>query len=233
MKDRYITDNLHLMRDVIDLALYDKNINMGILSLNQEKAFDRIDHKFLFSVMKALGFGDTYNSMVKLLYKDASCMIKMAGGLSVPVKEEKGIRQGCPLSGQLNVLSIEPPLCKLRRELMGLKIDPKSNVNIKVSAYADDITVIIRNDKDVQILERTLECYNKASSGKVNWEKSDTLWCGEDNKKPLLPGRLQWKSSGFKYLGVFLGREDYRRQNWEGLVEKVCARLSRWQWLLP
>lgn len=117
---------------------------------------------------------------------------------------------------------------------MGLKIDPKSNVNIKVSAYADDITVIIRNDdKDVQILERTLECYNKASSGKVNRKKSDTLWCGEDNKKPLLPGRLHWKSSGFKYLGVFLGREDYRKQNWEGLVEKVCARLSRWQWLLP
>lgn len=88
---------------------------MGILSLDQEKAFDRIDHKFLFSVMKAFGFGDAFISMVKLLYKDATCMIKMVGGFSVPVKVEMGIRQGCPLSGQLYVLAIDPLLCKLRR----------------------------------------------------------------------------------------------------------------------
>ncbi len=33
--------------------------------------------------------------------------------------------------------------------------------------------------------------------------------------------------------GFFLGTDDFRKQNWEGLVEKVCARLSRWKWLLP
>lgn len=31
---------------------------------------------------------------------------------------------------------------------------------------------------------------------------------------------------------MFLGSEEYRKQNWEGLVEKTCARLSRWKWLL-
>ncbi len=33
--------------------------------------------------------------------------------------------------------------------------------------------------------------------------------------------------------GVFLGTNEYRKQNWEGLLEKVRARLSHWKWLLP
>lgn len=35
---------------------------------------------------------------------------------------------------------------------------------------------------------------------------------------------------GFQYLRVSLGTDEYKEQNWEGQVEKVCARLSLWQW---
>ncbi len=110
IKDRCISDNLHLVRDVIDYA-FKNNIDMGLLSLDQEKAFDRVDHQFLFRVLKAFGFGDTFVAMIKLLYNDATCMVKMSGGLSVPVRVQRGIRQGCPLSGQLYSLVIEPLLC--------------------------------------------------------------------------------------------------------------------------
>ncbi len=34
-------------------------------------------------------------------------------------------------------------------------------------------------------------------------------------------------------LGVFLGSNDYQNLNWEGIVEKVCSKLSKWKWLLP
>ncbi len=59
------------------------------------------------------------------------------------------------------------------------------------------------------------------------------MWCGKDSKGPLLPGGLKWGRAGLKYLGVFLGTDEYKKQNWEGLMEKVCARLSHWHWLLP
>ncbi len=32
---------------------------------------------------------------------------------------------------------------------------------------------------------------------------------------------------------MFLGTEEFKKKNWEGLLEKVCAKLSRWNWLLP
>lgn len=48
--DRSMLDNLFLMRDVFDICkLY--NINVGIVSIDQEKAFDRVDHAFLFSTL--------------------------------------------------------------------------------------------------------------------------------------------------------------------------------------
>ncbi len=86
-------------------------------------------------------------------------------------------------------------------------------------------------DLYIQVLKQALEFYGKASSAVVNWEKSDALGCGF--KGPKLPGGLQWGSVGFKYLGVFLGTEEFKKKNWEGLLEKVCAKLSRWNWLLP
>lgn len=32
---------------------------------------------------------------------------------------------------------------------------------------------------------------------------------------------------------MFLGVENYRKKNWEGLLEKVSVKLSKWKWLLP
>ncbi len=45
VKNRSIMDNLHLIRDVVDYA-YGKDVSLGLLSLDQEKAFDRVDHVF-------------------------------------------------------------------------------------------------------------------------------------------------------------------------------------------
>lgn len=79
-----------------------------------------------------------------------------------------------------------------------------------------------------------IKCYGGASSAKINWSKSEALWCGSERSKvPQLPNNVQWKKDGFKFLGVFLGSETYKEKNWEGLLEKVCLRLSNWKWIIP
>lgn len=160
-----IYDNLFLMRDILRYTkLY--NVDFGIVSLDQEKAFDRVDHHYLFYVLKCYGFGEKFLSWIKVLYHDASCLIKVGGGLSVPVKMEKGIRQGCPMSGQLYSLAIEPLLC-IRKKLKGIVISGGLRKEAFVlSAYADDVAVVIKNTEDVQCLEESLEMYGKLSSAK-------------------------------------------------------------------
>ncbi|KAK3506380.1 hypothetical protein QTP70_017252, partial [Hemibagrus guttatus] len=68
----------------------------------------------------------------------------------------------------------------------------------------------------------------------VNWAKSEAILVGEwGGGQPSLPGGLAWKRGGFKYLGVYLGTNEFLNKNWEGSVEHVKGRLSRWKRLVP
>ncbi|CAF90450.1 unnamed protein product, partial [Tetraodon nigroviridis] len=69
---------------------------------------------------------------------------------------------------------------------------------------------------------------------KVNWGKSEALMAGGGLGEGLtLPGGLQWRSGGLRYLGVFLGEESFMRRNWEDSLEKTRGKLEKWKWLLP
>lgn len=46
------------------------------------------------------------------------------------------------------------------------------------------------------------------------------------------PGGLTWSRDGFKYLGIFLGNEDFVLKNFEGAIEKVKGRLAKWSFLV-
>lgn len=55
-------------------------LDIGFLFLDQEKAFDKVDHVFLFETMSTFGFGDVFISWIKLIYMNASCVLKIGGG---------------------------------------------------------------------------------------------------------------------------------------------------------
>ena len=232
---RTIMDNLFLMRDVIDLSNI-KKWDLGILSIDQRKAFDVVDHEYLFKTLEAFGIGKCFVSWVKLLYSGASVVLKVGGGLSSPVRAYRGIRQGCPLSGQLYCFAIEPLLHTLRKGLGGLTCHGAGAQSaVALSAYADDVTVFIRGQEDVECLIKSLTLYEQASSARVNWEKCEGYALGQwqGNRLPTLPAALQWNTEGMKCLGVFLGNSNFQKKNWEGMIEKVSARLSQWTWVLP
>ncbi|KAJ3581933.1 hypothetical protein NHX12_016070 [Muraenolepis orangiensis] len=125
----------------------------------------------------------------------------------------------------------------LRSKLSGLSLPASCGLECPptLSAYADDVSIFVSSQRDVQCLQDTLSLYERASSARVNWAKSSALLlgCWREQVVPSLPGGLQWETEGLKVLGVFLGTEAFKARNWEGAKEKVCARLSKWKWLLP
>ena len=102
-----IYDNISLIGDVINCCNFN-DVPLAVVNLNQKKAFDNVDHGYLFNTMRAMGFGDAFVSYIKLLCNGAQSLVKGCGSLTAPFAFDKGIRQGCPLSGLLYSIAIEP-----------------------------------------------------------------------------------------------------------------------------
>lgn len=130
--------------------------------------------------MQDFGVGDVFLSWIKLLYSGTCCVLKVGGGLSCPVPIGRGIRQCCPISGLLYSVAIEPLLCRLRSRLRGLSLPELAHSHpVVVSAYVDDVNVLVQNQGDVQELKESLVLYEKASSARVNWGKSEACLVGQ------------------------------------------------------
>ncbi|KAK3541356.1 hypothetical protein QTP86_023072 [Hemibagrus guttatus] len=230
--DRSIFDNVYLIRDILDVSRL-LGLKTGLIFLDQEKAFDRVEHEYLWKVLEAFGSNPGFVAMIRVLYCEIESVLKVNGGLCAPFRVYRGIRQGCSLSGMLYSLAIEPLLNKLRSHLSGFNI-PHANASVYLSAYADDLVVMINTQEDVNVLAAILNDFQILSSAKVNWTKSEAILVGEwGGGQPSLPGGLAWKRGGFKYLGVYLGTNEFLNKNWEGSVEHVKGRLSRWKRLVP
>ena len=117
IEKRRIHDNVHMMRDVISfsqlivLCQYYHWIN--------KKTFDRINHDYLYMVLKSFGFCEYFISGVKLMYKGAQALIKINSKLLSPIGFNSGVKQGDPCSAVLYCLVLEPFLVHLRNQMEG------------------------------------------------------------------------------------------------------------------
>ena len=160
--------------------------------------------------------------------------MKVNNELISPIQVQRGVQQGCPVSGFLFALAIEPRLCILRENISGLNCFPRSP-SLKISAYADDICVIVRNRQDITALTEFLRTFFLASSLQVNWKKSKALWVPHLKNclpvvtpPPSLSENLEWNTEGVAYLGVFLGSTQFMKKNWEDTTEEIRKKLNRW-----
>lgn len=203
---RSIFDNVSFVRDILDVSKLFK-LHCALISLDQEKAFDRVEHKYLWKALTAFSFCEDFVEMIKVLYTDVESVLKVNGGLCNPFNVGRGIRQGCSLSGMLYTIAIEPLLQQIRANMNGLQI-AGFNCNIHLAVYADYVIVLINSQRDIDILKKLLEDFKVLSSAKVNWGKSEAIMCGKRLGENLsLPNCLFWGKGGFKYLGIFLGDE--------------------------
>ncbi|CAM4688665.1 unnamed protein product [Lepidochelys kempii] len=231
---RSIFDNLFLVRDLLELGRRD-GLSFALLSLDQEKAFDRVDHGYLLSTLQAFGFGPQFVSFLRVLYASAECLVRFNWTLTEPVSFGRGVRQGCPLSGQLYALAIEPFLCLLRRRMTGLVLR-ELELRLVLLAYADDVLLVVQDPGNLARVEACQAIYSAASSARVNWIKSSGLAVGDWRQVSSLPPALQtirWSAGPLLYLGVYLSAtHPSPPENWQNLEGGVIKQLRKWTRLL-
>ena len=74
-----------------------KDKNHMILSIDAEKAFDKIQHHFLIKTLKKVGIEGAYLEIIKAIYEQANANIILNGEKLRAFPLRSGTRQGCPL----------------------------------------------------------------------------------------------------------------------------------------
>lgn len=72
-------------------------------------------------------------------------------------------------------------------------------------AYADDVVVLIRNQKDVNRLETITQKFSVVSSARLNWDKSEGLAVGKNGvRPPVSPSKPDLEERFFSNTLVFM-----------------------------
>ena len=176
-EEKYL--NEHLYRSINDVMFHILKANKpGIaIFLDFRKAFDTIEWEFLFKALKTFNFRSDFISWVQTFYGAVQSCVINNGHSSQMFNIERGVRQGCPLSGLLFVLCIEilEQSVKQDSEVLGIQVKGKE---IKICQYADDTTCFVRNKTSIDKLLMILDNFGKCSGLKINTEKTEAMWLG-------------------------------------------------------
>ena len=124
-----------------------KNKNHMIISIDAEKAFDRILQPFMIKTLQKVGIEGTYLNIIKAIYNKPTANIIFNGEKLKALPLRSGTRQGCLLSPLIFNIDLEV-LAKTIREEKEIKDIKTGKEEVKRSLYADDMILYIENPKD-------------------------------------------------------------------------------------
>jgi hypothetical protein len=95
-----------------------------IISLDAEKAFDKIHHPSMIKVMQSSGIQGPYLNIIKAINSKPVAYIKVNGEKLEAIPLKSGTRQGCPLSPYLYniVLEVLSRAIRQQKEIKGIQI---------------------------------------------------------------------------------------------------------------
>ena len=107
--------NIHKSINVIHhIKLKDKN--QMIISIDAEKAFDKLQHTFMIKTVQKMSIEETYLNTVKAIYDKPTANIILNGEKLKALPLRSGTRQGCPLSPLLFNIVLEVLATAIREE---------------------------------------------------------------------------------------------------------------------
>ena len=101
-----------------------KDENHMVISIDAEKAFNKIQHPFMIKALQKVGIEGTYLNIIKAIYDKPTANIVLNGGKPKPFPPRSGTRQGCPLSPLLFDIVLEVLATAIReeKEMKGIQI---------------------------------------------------------------------------------------------------------------
>lgn len=232
LRGRQIADNVKLVQCLIDRYELGDLGSLQLLFLDQEKAYDRVSHDYLWAILEKFGIPMEGLRMFKSLYTGRVTNVYVNGFRSGPVEILSGVGQGDPVSCPLFDISIEGFALLLHASaLSGVEVGSKRITSIM---FADDTVIpssMTRVAEDAAITNECLAIYGAASGSKVNYTKTTALIIGD--KAPdrcLVDQGVKISRNGAVHLGIPVGVNIQVEIDafWAGIQLKVAKITTDW-----
>ena len=241
---RSIFNQIRLVKMILSYAEVTEEKG-AIIALDQEKAYNKIRHNYLWATLDKFNIPPTFSKTVKALYQHAYMRVAINGILSSPYQVTCGIQQGDPLSCALFDLAIEPLACELQNnpEINGIRI-PGTKEKIITSLFADDMNLFLNQNDRMDIVQGILDKWCQASRAKFNLEKTEIIPFGTiEHRNQLattrkinprdrisLDERIKITKDGeaIHILGARVGNNSNEETPWEPIIDKAQQTLNAW-----
>uniref|UniRef100_A0A8C4MLJ7 RNA-directed DNA polymerase n=1 Tax=Equus asinus asinus TaxID=83772 RepID=A0A8C4MLJ7_EQUAS len=211
-----------------------KNKNHMIISIDAEKAFDKIQHPFMIKTLNKMGIEGKYLNIIKAIYDKPTANIILNGEKLKAIPLRTGTRQGCPLSPLLFniVLEVLARAIRQEKEIKGIHIGKEE---VKLSLFADDMILYLENPKEsTKKLLEIIKEYSQVAGYKINVQKSVAFLytnneVAEREIKNTIPFTIATKR--IKYLGINLTKEvkDLYTENYKTLLKEIEEDTKKWK----
>jgi hypothetical protein len=134
-----------------------------IISIDAEKAFNKIQHHFMIKALRKLRIEEMYLSIVKSIYDKPTANIILNGEKLKPFPLKSGMRQGCPPFPLLFniVLKFLARAIRQEEEIKGIQIGKET---VKIALFAEDMILYLKDPKNsIQNLLDTRNSYSKVA----------------------------------------------------------------------
>ena len=142
-----------------------------IISIDAEKAFDKVQHLFRMKTSQKMGIEGTHLNIIKAIYDKPTANIILNGEKLKAFPLTSGTRQGCPLSPLLFNIVLEVLATAIReeKEIKGIQFGKEE---IKLSLFVDDMMLYTEDPNNTirKLLELISE-FSKVADNKINTQK--------------------------------------------------------------
>nr|XP_025677258.2 uncharacterized protein LOC112777171 isoform X2 [Arachis hypogaea] len=232
-------DNIIITQEILHFMKQTKS-RKGTLAfkIDLEKAYDRIDWRFLEHTLGKFGFPSATIRLIMTCVRASSLNLLWNGNRLDSFAPRRGLRQGDPMSSYLFVLCMERLAGYIANQVDSGLWDPvavtRGGPRISHLMFADDLLLFCKAQKSqVECVMHAFQSFCRASEMKINLDKSKVLCSKNVNnrRKELFTGvsSIRFTQDLGKYLGVNLHHARVTRAPFNGIVDKIKGRLANWK----
>jgi Reverse transcriptase (RNA-dependent DNA polymerase) len=226
-------DNIHAVRLLHHLTTLNEDIDCAFVFVDSEKAFDRVEWKYMWDTLESMNFPPEFVHLIQALYTGASAQVRVNGHLTQAFTLSRGVRQGCPASPLLYVLTLEPirAYIEFLMSQSGGKPEWLPPGTPGTFAHADDLVLIVESARVNWLIKHV--CFGAKvilkSGFKMNKEKSVALHTNPveipQDGEIEIPS-FEWGDKEHEHLGLPVGGTDTEAKAKQTALKRVGAKLS-------